>query len=148
MGRRTDPGWRLLEHTADLKVEMRAADLPGLFCVAARCLFELMFIFRGRTQVQTTEARIELTAVDRDELLLDWLRELLFRFSTRGSVVRDATVVSLEASQPSRIVALVHEQQLDPECHELRVEIKTPTYHDFSLVREPDGWRATLLFDV
>jgi SHS2 domain-containing protein len=44
--------------------------------------------------------------------------------------------------------AEVQGERFDPTRHQVKLEIKTPTYHMFRLEPTPTGWQATVLFDV
>ena len=137
------PRYRLLNHTSDIKVEIYGADLPELFTNAANCLFDLML---DRTKVnEVVSQRVYLEAASLPELFLDWLRELLFLFSTRSLAIGRVEIGSLE---PTRISATVFGEEFDAERHGLRVEVKTPTYHEYRIEKTEDGFRATVILDV
>ena len=70
--------YELFEHTADLGLRVRAADLDTLFAEAAACLFTAVVEDLATVQ-PAIEVRVELTGEDREFLLFDWLRELLMR---------------------------------------------------------------------
>src|SRR5579885_1679089 len=69
------------DHTADVGLRIRAADLDTLFAEAGLALFSTIV-----EEVAAVEARqridIKLEGSDPEYLLFDWLRELLFRFDT------------------------------------------------------------------
>ena len=71
--------YEIFEHTADLGLRIRANDLPGLFEEAARALFSTMVMDSGtiRSQQETT---FHLEGDRHDDLLRDWLGELLYTF--------------------------------------------------------------------
>lgn len=138
-------GWRRLEHTADLKVEFSAPDVEGLFRAAADCLFATML---DRRAVRPLERRtLSLRSADLPELFLDWLRELLFRFGTQGFAVRSVPRLAVDVAT-GRLEAELAGEEYDPGRHRQKLEIKSPTYHDYVIERGPAGWRAVVLFDV
>lgn len=135
--------YRLLEHTADLRVAVFGSTLAELYVNTAWMLFDVMLDLAG---IGETESRpVVIQSADSEELYLDWIRELLFLFSTTGFVVRRAEVRELTAD---RLAATLHGERCDPARHGLKLEIKTPTYHGFRLEETPAGWQATILFDV
>lgn len=137
--------YRLLDHTADLKVEIYGPGLKELFCNAAFMIFDVMLdLKKVREQGQY---EIALQSTDLPELFLDWLRELLFLFSTRSFVTRRVEISALQ-SEPALLKAVVYGESYDPERHGLKIEIKTPTYHQYQLERTQEGYRATVIFDV
>ena len=179
------PPYRLLEHTSDIKVEIYGANLAELFTNAASCLFDLIL---DRTKVrETVSQKVYLEAEALPELFLDWLRELLFLFSTRSLAIRRVEITSIVPScMPSaadssstsgvqsvesadtlsgsgtpsassassavtsgyRIEAEVFGEEFDAERHGLKVEVKTPTYHEYRVEKTDDGYRATVILDV
>ncbi|MBM3314021.1 archease [candidate division WOR-3 bacterium] len=135
--------YRRLEHTSDVQVEIYGDDLASLFSNAALCLFDLML---ERTQVRELESLpIELAADSLAELLLDWLRELLFLFSARSWAVARVRIDSITAT---RVKATVLGEQYDVRRHGLKIEVKTPTYHEYRIDKTPEGYQATVILDV
>ena len=135
--------YRRLEHTADIKVEIYGADLAELFTNAATCLFDLILDIKKVRKVQSVP--VSLKSADLPELFLDWLRELLFLFSTRSLAIRRVEIGSIE---PTQIEATVFGEEFNAERHGLKVEVKTPTYHEYRVEKTKDGYRATVIFDV
>src|SRR5258707_13973984 len=67
------------EHTADLGLRARAADLNGLFAEAARAMFSAVVEDLG-TVVASQRLAIRLAGTDKEYLLFDWLKTLLYHF--------------------------------------------------------------------
>jgi len=135
--------YRLLEHTSDIKVEIYGADLAELFANAAACLFDLILDIEKVRDTQSTPVSLE--SADLSELFLDWLRELLFLFSTHSLAVGRVGIASIDAT---RVSATVFGEEFDQERHGLKVEVKTPTYHQYRIDKTEEGYRATVVFDV
>jgi SHS2 domain-containing protein len=110
---------------------------------AATCLFDIM-LDRSRVEEKET-VQLRLSSTDAAELLLDWFRELLFLFSSSGLAV---SRVVIEEVSDTGVRAVLFGERFDPQRHELKVEVKTPTYHQFSIVREAGGLTATVVLDV
>jgi SHS2 domain-containing protein len=135
--------YRRLEHTSDVMVEIYGSDLSELFSNAATCLFDLM-LDRSRVR-ETRSLSVSLQSADLPELFLDWLRELLFLFSTRSLAVGR---VEIAAVATTKVSATVFGEEFDPGRHGLVVEVKTPTYHEYRIDKTDEGYRATLVLDV
>src|SRR4051812_5827165 len=71
--------YEMFEHTADLGLRARAADLDTLFAEAARALLAA-FVDNPDTVRPTQPVAIEVEGDDREYLLFDWLKDLLCRF--------------------------------------------------------------------
>jgi SHS2 domain-containing protein len=135
--------YRKLEHTSDIKVEIYGADLRELFINAATCLFDLIL---DRKKVRETQSvPVSLESADLSELFLDWLRELLFLFSTHSLAIRRVGIGSVG---PTEVQATVYGEEFDAERHGLKVEVKTPTYHQYRIDHTAKGYLATVIFDV
>ena len=135
--------YRKLEHTSDIKVEIYGADLTELFTNAATCLFDLILDLKKVRETQSVP--VSLKSADLPELLLDWLRELLFLFSTRSLAIRRVEIGSIG---PTEVQATVFGEEFNAKRHGLKVEVKTPTYHEYRVEKTNDGYRATVIFDV
>ena len=97
-------------------------------------------------QTRTRELRLE--SADLSELLMDWLRELLFLFSNRSYVPARVEIRSLSSDGPCSLNAKLSGESLDLTRHGLRIEIKTPTYHQYELKQTEEGWQALVVLDV
>jgi SHS2 domain-containing protein len=135
--------FREIEHTADLGIEVTAADLPALFALAGEAVFSLI------VDPQTVESR-EISAVSAtgscpEDLLHAWLRELLARFNIDGFVARSCEITRLD---PGQIDGIITGETLDLSRHTFHTEIKGVTYHDFKVWQEDGAWHARIIFDV
>lgn len=135
--------YRQLEHTADVKVEVLGRDRAELLANAAFCVTDLM-VDSGRVE-PAGSMPVSLESADERESLMDWLRELLFIFSNKGFVAVRAEVL---AADERSVKAVLHGEPYSLEKHGLKVELKTPTYHEFKLEHDSAGWRATVVFDA
>ncbi|HET6372020.1 MAG TPA: archease [Candidatus Polarisedimenticolia bacterium] len=138
--------YSIFDHTADVGLAVEAPTLIGLFETAGTALLDLM-VERppGLPIVPLTRVEIDLTAADTEELLVGWLSELLFLHETRDLVfvrfdVRDITA--------GRLLATADGEPFDAGRHRMRREVKAVTYHQVTIVREGEVWRARLVLDV
>jgi SHS2 domain-containing protein len=135
--------FEIFEHTADIGIRVRAASLEELFADAARGLFSV--IAANLDAVQPLQAIAFTIAGERyDELLLDWLDELLFTFDTERLLFRDVDV----QFGPAGITATARGEPIDRARHELNMEVKAITYHGLKVERDGDGWLAEVIVDI
>jgi SHS2 domain-containing protein len=135
--------YEIFEHTADFGIRARADSVDELFADAARGLFSLMVT--NLDQVRTVEdIAFQLDGDDREELLHDWLAELLYTFSARRIVLAkfDVKIGS------SGISATAWGEPLDPSRHEIDVEVKAITWHALRVELTAEGWLAEVIVDV
>lgn len=135
--------YELFEHTADLGLRVRAPDLPSLFREAGEGLFAM--IAEGRpTGGPVRDFRFELHAGRWDDLLFDWLNELLYTFDTTGCVLGEFELTVKEMGLQARAAGAT----LDPSERERVREVKAITYHGLKVEPTATGWLAELIVDI
>ena len=130
----------LIDHTADVLIDARAPDLSGLFAEAAAALFEVICDPALLGNSYTATVRAEADAVE--DLMHDWLGELLFLHETEDVLLRGFDVRLGERT----LEALVTGEKIDRSRHTLRTEVKAVTYHMLEVNREEPS--VTVLFDI
>jgi SHS2 domain-containing protein len=138
----SDEKWRLLEHTADIRMEVYGKDLRELFVNAATGLTQLLRPEGGTIASHLGEVVLEST--DAEALLVDWLREVLFCHEVRDLIFLGAETLEL---RPEKLAARVT-WGLRPPDSELATEIKGVTYHCLSIAKRGDGYVAQVIFDI
>jgi protein archease len=135
--------YEFFEHTADLGLRMRAADLDALFAEAARALFAAI-VDNPDTVRPLHRVNVLLTGTDREYLLFDWLKALLYRFDAEHLVFgRFEVHVTADG-----LTGTAWGEPLDPERHELGHELKAITYHGLRVESEGGGWLAEVIVDI
>jgi SHS2 domain-containing protein len=131
------------DHTADLGLRIRSADLDTLFAEAGQALFAAIVEDPGAIRpVQCLDFAI--AGADREYLLFDWLRELLYRFDGEHLVLGRFAVQVKEDG----LTAQSWGEPLDPERHSLNHEVKAITYHGLTVEKTEDGWLAEVIVDI
>ena len=131
------------DHTADVGLRIRAADLDTLFADAARAMFSVMAGDLGAVR-PTKEVHIRLEADDLDALLRNWLGELLYTFHVRKLVFSDFTVAVCERG----VQGTARGEPMDAARHDLAIEIKAVTWHGLKVEHSSDGWLAEVIVDI
>jgi SHS2 domain-containing protein len=135
--------YEVIEHTADIGLRIYGRDLQELFRHAALGLFNLM---TDVGKIKTQESRTFcLQSQNAGNLLLSWLRELLFTFSVEKWVFKEIVFKNLTERQ---LEAIATGERFDPKRHEQRSEVKAVTYHQFKLEKRKTGWVAEVIFDI
>lgn len=135
--------YELFEHTADLGLRATAPDLDALFAEMAACLCAA--ILEEPASVRPAAAvAFEIAGTDREFLLFDWLKELLYRFDAEHQVFGrfEVTVRS------DGLTATAWGEPLDPARHLLNHEVKAITYHELKVEPTNGGWRAEAIVDI
>lgn len=135
--------YELLNHTADLGLRVTADDIYELFEAAAHAMFDQIVdrsVLTGGTQENLT-----VSGIDKPDLLIGWLRELLYIFNGRERLVK---WVHIEQMDDTHIAARIWHDPFDPAAHPILTDIKAVTYHGINVEQTPEGWVATVIFDV
>jgi SHS2 domain-containing protein len=133
----------LFEHTADIGLRMRAKDLESLLAEAGKALFSAMVA--NLEQVRPVkEVQFTVKGTDYEELLHDWLAELLFTFHAARMVFSDFTV----KLQEDGITAIGRGEPIDFLRHEIDSEVKAITWHELKIEHVEDGLLAEVIVDI
>jgi SHS2 domain-containing protein len=139
---KNDPGWRLLEHTADIRMGVHGSSLGELFLNAARGFTNL--IAPESQDRPDTELELRLRADNIEELLVDWLRELLFHHQTHDFILVAADIEEIsETIVKAKLSGRTRGSEEEPE-----IEIKAVTYHGLSVQKNDTGYAVTIVFDI
>ncbi len=137
------PRYEQIDHTADVGLLVRGETLSLLFENAALGLFD---VISGLDSIEPREERlVTVEAPGREELLVRWLSELNFIFSTEGMLFCAFHVASIT---DERLEARISGEPYDPERHSLEVEVKAVTFHRLRVDNLPSGWEAVVVFDI
>lgn len=136
--------YEFFDHTADIGVHVFGGTLEQLFTNAAAALYETL------GQLQKSEVRdqklVEIEATTLEDLLHDWLAELLYEVEVNHLLYDEVEITELA---PQRIAATLYGGEIDFTRSQTNEEIKAVTYHGLRVEQLPDAtWRATVIFDV
>lgn len=135
--------YTVIDHTADTGVRVWAPDLPSLFAEAARAMFEQI------TETRRLEANevvsVAVDGIDRTDLLINWLRELLFLFAGKGLLIKD---VRIDAFDDRHVAGQAAGEPYDRQKHDIDTEIKAVTYYGADVKAVTEEWTATIIFDI
>jgi SHS2 domain-containing protein len=135
--------WSTFEHQADLGLQVDAPDGATLFAEAGLAYFATVCDLEHVEERAVYELSGEAAGVE--ELLVDWLNDLVFLFEGGGTVCR--RIVFPEWS-PVRYRAELHGEPADPRRHGLRDVVKAATYHGLTVHQDASGWHARVILDV
>jgi SHS2 domain-containing protein len=135
--------YRLIDHTADCGIHVFGTDPVELFANAAFATFDMLTEINSLECLKTTNLRV--TGDDWSDLMVNWLRELLYFWNGKELLVKKTQILALSENELSANIELDH---FDPDRHEIKIEIKAVTYHQIQVGRGPEGWEARVIFDV
>ena len=80
-----------------------------------------------------------------DELMVNWLDELLYMHDTEGLIFKRFLVRSFEKNS---LKATASGEVLDPARHQIKAGIKAVTYHQLYVEKRGGLWEAQVIFDI
>ena len=135
--------YKLIDHTADFGIHVFGTDPKDLFANAAYALFDLI------TDIDTLsdldESNIRVFGEDWPDMMVNWLRELLYLWSGKELLVKKVHIQFLTENELS---ANVMTDPYDPDRHAVKIEIKAVTYHQIQVFDSGNGWQAQIIFDA
>jgi SHS2 domain-containing protein len=135
--------YETFEHTADLGLRVRAPDLNTLFAEAGLALFSA--IVEDLATVRPLQrVDVQLIGDDREFLLFDWLKELLYHFDTEHLLFGKFEVRVEEGA----LSGSAWGEPLDRSRHDLEHEVKAITYHGLRVEPTGGGWLAEVIVDI
>ena len=135
--------YKLFNHTADLGVEVAGPSLEGIYSSAAEALFDIL---SDLSAVETKETLLKrVKGLDREDLLVNFLRELLNLWNRDRFLVKSCEVLEIT---PQNLTARLSGEFYNPLIHRIKREIKAVTYHQVSLVHTKRSWKGKFVFDV
>ncbi len=131
------------EHTADLGLRIRAPDLETLFAEAAQALFEAILEDLSTVRHER-KVIVALKGNDKEFLLFDWLKELLYRFDAEHLLFGRFEV----RIGHDGLEGAAWGEPLDRARHNLDHEVKAITYHGLRVAMVDDIWEAEVIVDI
>jgi len=134
--------FEIIEHTSDIGIRAEGIELAQAFANAARGMFSLITDIEKVDEVLYRD--VEVTAPDREALLVEWLNELIFLFDTEQLLLKRFYISELT---DTRLKARCYGEKVDRSKHELRIGIKSATYHMVKIEKN-SNYQVQVLFDV
>ena len=135
--------YKLIEHTADVGIKAYGKNISEAFENAAKGMFD---IITDNSNIESIgQYDIELEADNLEQLLIDWLSELLFLNSAKNLVFSFFKVELNEKN--NSLSAHVFGEKYNISKHKIGMEIKAVTYHLLK-VRSKRPYNVQVLFDI
>jgi SHS2 domain-containing protein len=130
-----------LEHTADIRIRVKASTIEDLFSDAARALMTVMY---GRINPGNIRRHIEMDADDIVSLLQGFLSELLFISEVEELVISGADI----RIAGTHLSAELCGEPFSNEKHIGGREVKGISFSDLTIAWEHDSYILEVIFDV
>ncbi|MCM8799773.1 MAG: archease [Candidatus Omnitrophica bacterium] len=138
--------YEFLEHTADIRIRVKAKDLKELFVNTALAMFDIMAEKSLKPRAYSSKLKkikIIQKADGLEELLVNWLNELLSLSAVKELIFTDFKIKKLDENN---LEAEIFGDEI--KNYRINTEIKAATYHQLKLERIDSSWQAEVIFDV
>ena len=135
--------YEIIEHTADIGIKAFGKNLEESFENAAIAMFDLI---TDNSKIENVgQYTIKLKAPDFEQLLVDWLSELLFLNSAKNLVFG---IFNIEIDKKHcSLKASIFGEKFNRSKHNIGIEIKAVTYHMLQ-VNNKYPFNVQVLFDI
>ncbi len=100
---------------------------------------------KSTEKTQKRQKTVTAKGSDMEDLLINFLREILYLFNGAAWVVSHCKIT--ECSN-KRLKAQLMGEPYNKNKHSIKAEIKAVTYSGLSVEKQKSGWRARVIFDV
>ena len=133
--------------TADVAFEARGSSMEELFISAADAVMNVMV--ENLDTIEKKERKpITCEAHSLEMLLFHLLEELVYYKDAEQVFLRISHVEIDSSSEMWRLTAQAYGEQINPDRHELNVDVKAVTFHRFTCEQTEEGWKAIVVLDV
>ena len=132
----------IISHTADIGIKVTGKTLAEIFRNSAEGMFSIITDLKQIGQKE--KYLVSATGKDKEELLVNWLGELLWRFNKDKLIPSRYDILELAGAH---LTANVYGEKYDSARHEILREEKAVTYHKL-IIEKNKTWGTRIIFDV
>ena len=137
---------KIIEHTADIGFEIKAKTKKKLFEVAVKELLKLIFKEK-KIKSKMIQNEIKLKADTDEELLHNFLNEILFLIFVKKIFVKKVKIINLDENK-TEIKTSVYGFLTKKTGNYIKRELKSVTYHGLKITKENQYYNAKIIIDI
>ncbi len=135
--------YRLTRRQSELAVRVTGNTQVDLFANSAFALFDVM---ADVDKIEVKERiNLEVEGTDRDDLMVNWMRELLYLYQGSGYLLREFNIREVK---DTIVKAEVCGEKIDPDRHEVKQEIGAVAFHKSRMEKTGNQWTAQVIFEL
>lgn len=134
--------YRVLSHTADLRLEVYGATPEELFMNSAEALAHILLPSLKEKVLAGARETIKIKSFNQNTLLVDFLNEILSR-SQINKAIYAVVSLKLDTKKVELEAVLSH-----VKVSEFEKDIKAVTYHETDIKKEGEVWKTRLVLDI
>ena len=132
--------FQFLEHTADIKFQAFGNNIEEAFSSSALAMFNAMY--DGKVK-KTQKFKINATGKDFENLLYNFLEELLILFDSKGFFLSEIKTLKIKNKKLTAEVLGGY-----AEDYKIHLDVKAITYNEMFIKKEKTKWIAQVVLDV
>jgi SHS2 domain-containing protein len=136
--------YRITKHQSELAVKVVGDSQADLFTNSAYTLFDVMVTDLDKVDCKE-HIPLEVEGTDRDDLMVNWMRELLYLYQGSGYLLKEFQIREVKATV---VKAEVSGEKIDPDRHEIKQEIAAIAFHKSRMDKTGNQWTAQVIFEV
>lgn len=133
--------------TADIGLDFSGDTLEESFQAAAEGMFAIIF-GPGEEIAASSQYTVNLRTTSREQLLIDWLSELIYRFDAEGLVPLAYDLMITETDREWSLKATVGCREYNRSRDKAEHEIKAVTYYKTEIKEEAGRFCGHVVFDL
>jgi len=135
--------YRITTRQNELAVRIVGNSQADLFANSGIALFEVM---ADIDKIEAAERlSLEVEGSDRDDLMVNWIRELLYLYQGSGYLLKEFKINEVK---DTLVKAEVAGEKIDPDRHEIKQEIAAVAFHKSRMQKTGNQWIAQVIFEV
>jgi SHS2 domain-containing protein len=144
----TPPGYRFIDHTADVQVKSWGRTLEEAFVQTAYSLMATISPDLKKIN-PLIEKVLKVEAEDKEALLFDFLSEFLYIFDVEDLIFGDIEVSYIKkVGERFELQAILKGEEFDKLKHEVGIEVKAITYSFMNIEEELNRVEIDIVFDI
>jgi protein archease len=136
--------YRITKHQSELAVRVVGNSQADLFTNSAFALFDVMVADLDKVEAKEP-IPLEVEGTDRDDLMVNWMRELLYLYQGSGYLLKEFVIREVKDTV---VRADVSGEKIDPDRHEIKQEIAAVAFHKSRMQKTGNQWTAQLIFEI
>jgi len=133
--------YKILKHTADLKIKIWAKTLKKLFSFAPFVLFKTI---NAKTKGEFVFRKIKIKSNDLPSLFVDFLNECLCISQIKKEAYFDLKIKKSDFKKDFFIEGFLKGKKIES----VDLDIKAVTYHQLKIKKQKDKWVVVFLCDI
>ncbi len=138
--------YKILDHTADIKIEIYGESLKILFENAHKAWLDI--INDNKLKINNNELTITIKENSLEFLLLEYLKELNYYLTVKKTILINPKINISANNNVFEIKSKVNVIEINSKNISIKEEIKAFTLHELNIINENNSYKATIIIDV